>query len=112
MHLPNVCSICTLSDGYDVLFAEDILKHKGPAVFNEEDRYKMVRSIKWVDEVSTQSNYRLKLMICQRYCCDGLSYLIPDTCSHKQLPKQQSTWSSVSSETADNDENANNMFVN
>ena len=26
--------------------------HKGPPVFTEEERYKMVRAIKWVDEVS------------------------------------------------------------
>ena len=35
-----------------MMFAEEITKHKGPPVFNQEERYKMVRSIKWVDEVS------------------------------------------------------------
>jgi ethanolamine-phosphate cytidylyltransferase len=30
---------------------EEITKHKGPPVFNEQERYRMVRGIKWVDEV-------------------------------------------------------------
>ena len=30
---------------------EEISKHKGPPVFNEQERYRMVRGIKWVDEV-------------------------------------------------------------
>jgi len=29
----------------------EIAKHKGPPVFNEAERYRMVRGIKWVDEV-------------------------------------------------------------
>ncbi|GFX42553.1 ethanolamine-phosphate cytidylyltransferase [Trichonephila clavipes] len=31
---------------------EEIARHKGPPVFNEQERYKMVRAVKWVDEVS------------------------------------------------------------
>lgn len=31
---------------------EEIELHKGPPVFNQEERYRMVRGIKWVDEVS------------------------------------------------------------
>ncbi|CAF4709061.1 unnamed protein product, partial [Rotaria socialis] len=30
---------------------EEITKHKGPPVFTEQERYKMVRAIKWVDQV-------------------------------------------------------------
>lgn len=30
---------------------EEIEMHKGPPVFNEQERYRMVRGIKWVDEV-------------------------------------------------------------
>jgi ethanolamine-phosphate cytidylyltransferase len=30
---------------------EEIAKHKGPPVFNEQERYRMCRAIKWVDEV-------------------------------------------------------------
>ncbi|KAK6009004.1 cytidyltransferase domain protein [Ostertagia ostertagi] len=31
---------------------EEITMHKGPPVFNEQERYRMVEGIKWVDEVS------------------------------------------------------------
>ena len=34
-----------------LLLTGEISKHKGPPVFNELERYKMVRAIKWVDEV-------------------------------------------------------------
>ena len=30
---------------------EEITQHKGPPVFTEEERYRMVRGIKWVDGV-------------------------------------------------------------
>jgi ethanolamine-phosphate cytidylyltransferase len=30
---------------------EEITKHKGPPVFDESERYRMVKAIKWVDEV-------------------------------------------------------------
>lgn len=30
---------------------EEISLHKGPPVFTEQERYKMVKGIKWVDEV-------------------------------------------------------------
>ncbi len=36
----------------------EIAKHKGPPVFNENERYKMVRGIKWVDEVVEVSRTR------------------------------------------------------
>ena len=29
----------------------EVTIHKGPPVYSEEERYKMVRAIKWVDEV-------------------------------------------------------------
>jgi len=35
------------------LCAAEISKHKGPPVFSEKERYKMVRAIKWVDEVNS-----------------------------------------------------------
>ena len=34
------------------LFTEEIAKHKGPPVFNEKERVRMVRAIKWVDQVT------------------------------------------------------------
>lgn len=36
---------------------EEIMKHKGPPVFNEKERYRMVRAIKWVDEVVENAPY-------------------------------------------------------
>lgn len=30
----------------------EIAEHKGPPVFNQQERYKMIKAIKWVDEVS------------------------------------------------------------
>ncbi|WAQ97379.1 PCY2-like protein [Mya arenaria] len=33
---------------------EEITMHKGPPVFNQEERYRMVRAIKWVDEMTLQ----------------------------------------------------------
>ena len=35
----------------------EITLHKGPPVFREEERYRMVRAIKWVDEVSEAAPY-------------------------------------------------------
>ena len=36
---------------------EEITCHKGPPVFSEEERYRMVRAIKWVDEVVEAAPY-------------------------------------------------------
>lgn len=36
---------------------EEIAKHKGPPVFTSEERYKIVRGIKWVDEVVEDAPY-------------------------------------------------------
>ena len=36
---------------------EEISRHKGPPVFNEEERHRMVRAIKWVDEVVEAAPY-------------------------------------------------------
>ncbi|TPP67128.1 Ethanolamine-phosphate cytidylyltransferase, partial [Fasciola gigantica] len=33
---------------------EEIAKHKGPPVFNEQERYRLIRAIKWVDKVSAR----------------------------------------------------------
>lgn len=38
---------------YALSVAEEISKHKGPPVYNEQERYKMVRAIKWVDQVKS-----------------------------------------------------------
>jgi len=49
---------------------EDIKKHKGPPVFNEQERYKMVRGIKWVDEVVENAPYVTDLETMDKYRCD------------------------------------------
>ena len=49
---------------------EEIKKHKGPPVFNQEERYKMVRAIKWVDEVVENAPYVTQLEVLDEYDCD------------------------------------------
>ncbi|XP_057295243.1 ethanolamine-phosphate cytidylyltransferase-like isoform X2 [Hydractinia symbiolongicarpus] len=49
---------------------EEIKKNKGPPVFNEEERYKMVRGIKWVDEVVKGAPYVTTLETLDQYNCD------------------------------------------
>ncbi|XP_049777108.1 ethanolamine-phosphate cytidylyltransferase [Schistocerca cancellata] len=49
---------------------EEITKHKGPPVFTEEERYKMVRGIKWVDEVVEGAPYVTTLETLDQYNCD------------------------------------------
>lgn len=47
----------------------EIEKHKGPPVFTDEERYEMVRSIKWVDEVVEDAPYVTDLKIMDQYNC-------------------------------------------
>lgn len=49
---------------------EEITLHKGPPVFNEEERYRMVRAIKWVDEVVEAAPYVTTLETLDEYNCD------------------------------------------
>ncbi|KAL5281171.1 Pect family protein [Megaselia abdita] len=49
---------------------EEISKHKGPPVFTQEERYKMVRGIKWVDEVVENAPYVTSLETLDKYNCD------------------------------------------
>ncbi|XP_055595090.1 ethanolamine-phosphate cytidylyltransferase isoform X2 [Uranotaenia lowii] len=49
---------------------EDITKNKGPPVFTQEERYKMVRGIKWVDEVVEDAPYVTTLETLDTYNCD------------------------------------------
>ncbi|XP_011153206.1 ethanolamine-phosphate cytidylyltransferase isoform X1 [Harpegnathos saltator] len=49
---------------------EEIAKHKGPPVFTEQERYKMVRGIKWVDEVVEAAPYVTTLETLDKYNCD------------------------------------------
>ncbi|XP_059477496.1 ethanolamine-phosphate cytidylyltransferase [Neocloeon triangulifer] len=49
---------------------EEITKHKGPPVYTEQERYKMVRAIKWVDEVVEGAPYVTTLDTLDKYDCD------------------------------------------
>jgi|UniRef100_A0AC35FGZ6 ethanolamine-phosphate cytidylyltransferase len=49
---------------------EEITKHKGPPVFNEQERYRMVRGIKWVDEVVEGAPYSTTVKTLDEYNCD------------------------------------------
>uniref|UniRef100_A0A8C6TBL2 ethanolamine-phosphate cytidylyltransferase n=1 Tax=Neogobius melanostomus TaxID=47308 RepID=A0A8C6TBL2_9GOBI len=48
----------------------EIAKHKGPPVFTQEERYKMVRAIKWVDEVVEGAPYVTTLETLDKFKCD------------------------------------------
>ncbi|XP_072035432.1 ethanolamine-phosphate cytidylyltransferase-like isoform X2 [Amphiura filiformis] len=45
----------------------DIMQHKGPPVMNEVERYKMIRAIKWVDEVVEGAPYITELETLKKY---------------------------------------------
>ncbi|XP_036609841.1 ethanolamine-phosphate cytidylyltransferase isoform X2 [Trichosurus vulpecula] len=49
---------------------EEIAKHKGPPVFTQEERYKMVQAIKWVDEIVAGAPYVTALETLDKYNCD------------------------------------------
>ncbi|XP_046533072.1 ethanolamine-phosphate cytidylyltransferase isoform X2 [Equus quagga] len=49
---------------------EEISKHKGPPVFTQEERYRMVQAIKWVDEVVPAAPYVTTLETLDKYSCD------------------------------------------
>lgn len=49
---------------------EEIKKHKGPPVFTQEERYKMVKGIKWVDEVVKGAPYVTNLETLDKYNAD------------------------------------------
>uniref|UniRef100_A0A1I7ZFC4 ethanolamine-phosphate cytidylyltransferase n=2 Tax=Steinernema glaseri TaxID=37863 RepID=A0A1I7ZFC4_9BILA len=49
---------------------EEVTQNKGPPVFNQEERYKMVRGIKWVDEVVEDAPYSTTVATLDKYDCD------------------------------------------
>ncbi|XP_013929412.1 PREDICTED: ethanolamine-phosphate cytidylyltransferase isoform X2 [Thamnophis sirtalis] len=49
---------------------DEISKHKGPPVFTQEERYKMVKAIKWVDEIVEGAPYVTTLETLDKYNCD------------------------------------------
>ncbi len=52
-----------------MFYSEEITKHKGPPVFTEQERYKMVRAIKWVDQVVENAPYVTTLETLEEYNC-------------------------------------------
>lgn len=66
--------ICSVVQG-------EIAKHKGPPVFTQEERYKMVRAIKWVDEIVEGAPYVTTLGTLDKYnadfCVHGGTEVIP-----------------------------------
>jgi hypothetical protein len=52
-----------------LVYLEEITKHKGPPVFTEQERYKMVRAIKWVDQVVENAPYVTTLETLEEYNC-------------------------------------------
>ncbi|KAK0397361.1 hypothetical protein QR680_002099 [Steinernema hermaphroditum] len=49
---------------------EEVTQNKGPPVFNQEERYKMVRGIKWVDEVVEDAPYSTTVQTLDKHDCD------------------------------------------
>lgn len=49
---------------------EEISCHKGPPVFTQKERYKMVQAIKWVDEIVPGAPYVTTLETLDKYNCD------------------------------------------
>jgi len=48
----------------------EIRKHKGPTVLTEQERYKMVRSCKWVDELVENAPYIASVETLDKHKCD------------------------------------------
>lgn len=48
----------------------EIMRHKGPAVMNEKERYAAVRACKWVDEVVEDAPYVTELSMLEQYNVD------------------------------------------
>uniref|UniRef100_A0A8C1IBY5 ethanolamine-phosphate cytidylyltransferase n=1 Tax=Cyprinus carpio TaxID=7962 RepID=A0A8C1IBY5_CYPCA len=49
---------------------EEIAKHKGPPVFTQAERYKMIHATKWVDEIVEGAPYVTTLETLDKYNCD------------------------------------------
>ncbi|CAH8540429.1 unnamed protein product [Schistosoma turkestanicum] len=49
---------------------KEITKHKGPPVFHEQERYRLIRAMKWVDEVVEDAPYFTYVKTLEKYSCD------------------------------------------
>lgn len=68
---PQAASLqAVLLTGISLSHPEEIAKHKGPPVFTQEERYKMVQAIKWVDEIAPGAPYVTTLETLDKYNCD------------------------------------------
>ena len=66
----NACRQAKLMGTYLIVGVHsdaEITKHKGPPVFTEQERYKMVRAIKWVDQVVEDAPYVTTLETLEEY---------------------------------------------
>lgn len=72
----------------------EIAKHKGPPVFTQAERYKMVRAIKWVDEVVEGAPYVTTLQTLDKYNCDSCVHggtVVTTSCPYLDIHKHYST---------------------
>lgn len=49
---------------------EEVSKNKGPPVYNEQERYRLVKALKWVDEVVEDSPYCATVDLLEEQNCD------------------------------------------
>ncbi|XP_077979718.1 ethanolamine-phosphate cytidylyltransferase-like [Glandiceps talaboti] len=63
----------------------EVTRHKGPPVMEESERYKMVRAIKWVDEVIEDAPYITTLETLDKYECDFCAHGDDITCDENGL---------------------------
>ncbi|XP_022670944.1 ethanolamine-phosphate cytidylyltransferase-like isoform X4 [Varroa destructor] len=66
----DVCSVVPSKRPLSAYEKEEIIAHKGPPVFTEQERYKMVRAIKWVDEVVEGAPYITSVETLDKYQAD------------------------------------------
>eukprot|EP01111_Echinosteliopsis_oligospora_P006640 TRINITY_DN2091_c0_g1_i1.p1 TRINITY_DN2091_c0_g1~~TRINITY_DN2091_c0_g1_i1.p1 ORF type:complete len:368 (-),score=75.42 TRINITY_DN2091_c0_g1_i1:85-1188(-) len=75
MHFGHANALRQAKENGDILVVgvhndAEIAEHKGPTVFNEEERYKMVRACKWADEVVEGAPYIAHVDTLDKYNCD------------------------------------------
>lgn len=49
---------------------EEVAKHKAMPVYNEKERYRLIRALKWVDEVVENAPYQTTVETLDKYKCD------------------------------------------
>lgn len=77
-----------------MFIAAEVERHKGPPVYKQEERYKMVRAIKWVDEVVEDAPYVTTIETLDKYICDFCVHggkFMPDDC-HYVISRNNQVW--------------------